>query len=100
MSSRERSEKEEEKEITKKEARNLQMRPLQQQQLMKPGMTTATALRLIELNHSKRKTERDKGQTICQTARQDSRERREMRILFVKSGFESSDGISRHFVQA
>ena len=26
---------------------------------MKPSMTTATALRLIELNHSKRKTERE-----------------------------------------
>ena len=35
------------------------MMPLQQQQLMKPSMTTATALRLIELNHSKRKTERE-----------------------------------------
>ena len=59
MSSRERSEKEEEKEITKKEARNLQMRPLQQQQVLKPGMTTPTALRLIVLKHSKRKTERE-----------------------------------------
>ena len=72
-------------EITKKAARNPQMRPLQQQQLMKPGMTTATALRLIELNHSKRNTERDKGQTICQTARQDSREGREMRSHLVQA---------------
>ena len=37
---------------------------------------------------------------VAQSVRQGSRERREMRILFVKSGFESSDGIRGHFVPA
>ena len=37
---------------------------------------------------------------VAQSVRQGSRERREMRILLMKSGLESSDGISRHFVQA
>ena len=37
---------------------------------------------------------------VAQSVGQGSRERREVRILFMKSGLESSDGISRHFVQA